>query len=461
MKPRKGTPGRLRTMRWWSCGVLLSLAAAIHGCRSESFACQSDADCTIETVQGFCEPSSYCSFPDDACPSGRRYGQNAPNPISGVCVGGDGGGSSSEDTGIAPDTTPTTTLLTSAGSSSSGGSSTSGVVDESSGTTSVEPPQTNYVFVSSVLVPLGPTIVDDADALCIQLAEDAGIPGRYVAWLSTETTSAVSRLEGARGWMRPDGRPVVDRPVDLTQGNFFYPPLLDETGAELRSGEILTGTEVDGAVSNDACQSWTVFEKDDATVGRSGSTHVGWTDRGATVSCDVASARVYCFGVDLDAPLEPQPVEGRAAFVTGSTVNADDGVAGFDALCQLEGEAAGLEGTFLAVVATSMHSAVGRFDLDGPPWVNTNGVPLAPSAAAAAVAVHFDAPPAFTASGQAVDGSYWTGAQSPSGDATGSCSDWTTTSGQGRSHPTSSTEAWDFGSAASCTNLRRILCFQE
>ena len=40
--------------------------------------------------------------------------------------------------------------------------------------------------------------------------------GTYKAWLSTSTVNAIGRLNGASGWVRPDGRPMVNsHPLDL------------------------------------------------------------------------------------------------------------------------------------------------------------------------------------------------------------------------------------------------------
>jgi hypothetical protein len=57
--------------------------------------------------------------------------------------------------------------------------------------------------------------LDGGDALCNAEAADAGLPGTYVAYLSTSAVDAIDRIGGSRGWVRPDGRPFVDRPEDL------------------------------------------------------------------------------------------------------------------------------------------------------------------------------------------------------------------------------------------------------
>ena len=68
--------------------VLVGVAAAIAGaCSSGSpFVCAGDEDCKSGGMNGRCEASHYCSFPDEACPTGRRYGALAPTDYANMCV---------------------------------------------------------------------------------------------------------------------------------------------------------------------------------------------------------------------------------------------------------------------------------------------------------------------------------------------------------------------------------------
>ena len=65
--------------------VRVSLIAVVYalaaGCQTSSFVCQSDVQCG---AAGTCEANGSCSFPDDACDSGRRYGAHAAE--ANVCV---------------------------------------------------------------------------------------------------------------------------------------------------------------------------------------------------------------------------------------------------------------------------------------------------------------------------------------------------------------------------------------
>ena len=58
----------------------------VLGCSTREFLCQSSDECVSSPDAGICEESGYCSFPDDACPSGHRYGELS-GPFSGQCTG--------------------------------------------------------------------------------------------------------------------------------------------------------------------------------------------------------------------------------------------------------------------------------------------------------------------------------------------------------------------------------------
>ena len=50
------------------------------------FRCLDDQGCDGTTPGGRCEAAGYCSFPDDGCSSGRRYGNWAAEGFAGACV---------------------------------------------------------------------------------------------------------------------------------------------------------------------------------------------------------------------------------------------------------------------------------------------------------------------------------------------------------------------------------------
>ena len=68
----------------------LALASVIllGGCTpiASAFRCADSAACVSAGVAGTCEGNHWCSFPDQACASGRRYGEFAGDGLSKLCV---------------------------------------------------------------------------------------------------------------------------------------------------------------------------------------------------------------------------------------------------------------------------------------------------------------------------------------------------------------------------------------
>lgn len=63
-----------------------ALALSLCGCRDASFTCEDDGECSRDGAAGVCEVNGHCSFEDDSCPSGRRFGALAPAGIANSCV---------------------------------------------------------------------------------------------------------------------------------------------------------------------------------------------------------------------------------------------------------------------------------------------------------------------------------------------------------------------------------------
>ena len=66
----------------------LAWIVALGGCTpiASAFRCADSAACVREGVAGTCEGNHWCSFPDAACGSGRRYGEFAGDGLSNSCV---------------------------------------------------------------------------------------------------------------------------------------------------------------------------------------------------------------------------------------------------------------------------------------------------------------------------------------------------------------------------------------
>jgi hypothetical protein len=329
----------------------------------------------------------------------------------------------------------------------------------------------NYVFVTSTVYSASAVAPDAADRECNALASAAGLPGHYVAWLSTSTQHARDRLGAARGWVRPDGLPFADSIASLTTlDRVFYPIHLDETGNAAVGGAVFTGTAGSGALyPGFTCSDWTTSSSaGNVIIGdHTGGAHT-WTNAGGTL-CNV-EGRLYCFGDDLVQPVAVSPVAGRLAFVTAAPWGGGGGLGALDAMCAAEAAAAGLAGTFKAAVATTHASAVSRFDLTGPTWVRSDGVAIVASAHDLGVGRPLLAPIALHADGTVVPVSTawaWGGAplQTSVGTAGSTCSDWTdsTPSSQGSVGEIGSGEQWYAAGTApfTCDRPLPVYCLQQ
>ena len=58
--------------------IPFAIGMAVSACVSlEPYRCADDDDCVAVSGPGRCESTSYCSYPDDRCNSGHRYGDLA------------------------------------------------------------------------------------------------------------------------------------------------------------------------------------------------------------------------------------------------------------------------------------------------------------------------------------------------------------------------------------------------
>ena len=193
----------------------------------------------------------------------------------------------------------------------------------------------NIVFLtSSQHSPASLGGLTGADAICAMRANEAGLTGTFVAWLSTSTVNAVDRLAGARGWMRTDGAMVADTPADLAANKLVYAITLDENGIDRAAGigtnpgYVLTATD-GGTLDFSDCGNF-MSTAGTTELGTPFSTHFGWSAR-ATLPCDTTS-RLYCFQIDRNVPLSMKVTTGRLAFVSTADFTPSSGIAAADAI---------------------------------------------------------------------------------------------------------------------------------
>jgi cysteine-rich repeat protein len=323
----------------------------------------------------------------------------------------------------------------------------------------------NVAFVSSTtytISTLGGAL--GADAACQARAQAAGLGGTYVAWISDSTSGTIaSRLGNARGWVRPDGKPFMD---SYSPGYSFYPPELNEAGTAVGKSPLVAA----GSASNTGyCSDWKSSSNSDAFgAGDPTGGWGAWQGLAVGLSCG-GTFRIYCLGKDFSSPLTFTKATGRLAFASSSSFYPGGGLAAADAQCQADAAAAALPGTYRAMLATSTASLASRFSTTGAPWVRLDGIPLVAAAA-----------DMFAANGRLVaaldltaSGSFllnyggWSGSTSPqaAGTLATTCSDWTTTSGNGiggRTQYTDFAGMQSFDNPLACTNIyTHLYCLQQ
>jgi hypothetical protein len=340
-------------------------------------------------------------------------------------------------------------------------------------------PPPNIMFTTSTTQTPALGGLIGGDAICAKLAARAGLAGTYKAWLSISAMNAISRLAGASGWVRTDGKPVVNSLTDLAQGRLLYPPRFDELGNDLGADPVvMTGTAADGTVLN--VQGFSTCSDFTAAVDTGGFLSAGYASASSTMFATAgpmpcsSEARLYCFGVDRQAQVAVIPVVGRYAFVTRSPWTPGGGIAKADALCQQEASAAALPGTYQALLAPTGASASSRFDTSGLPWVRVDGILIAPTAAGffSATSTLFDVPPNLTADGSLYFGAIgvWSGAATPTtaGKGATNCTNWlsnsatafATAGAAGDTAANSFFDMWPADTACSAANVH-LACLQE
>jgi hypothetical protein len=153
------------------------------------------------------------------------------------------------------------------------------------------------VFVTSTVTNGDLGGLSGADATCNSLASNAALGGTWVAWLSTDTVNAVSRLTPGSGpFLSADSLTFIANDIaDLTSSSLDGPITEDENGV-FRTGQLVwTATLGNGVYAGtDDCNDWTSSDSgNSAETGNSSSSSLSWTQVGSQ-NCD-QSLRLYCF----------------------------------------------------------------------------------------------------------------------------------------------------------------------
>ena len=264
------------------------------------------------------------------------------------------------------------------------------------------------------------------DAICTARANAAGLSGTFIAYLSSSTTDAASRLAASRGWVRVDGAPVADAPTAFSNGSIVFPPRLNEYGDDVGTLSVYTGTSL-GAKTANRCLDWTsALATDNATLTR--AHYAANMVNGSTGNCG-QSAALLCVEIGRNVPvaIHPDP-QAQLAFTSRTLWTPGNGRSSADAVCAADAVNAGLAGTFLAGLATTTESIESRFP-PGRIYRRGDGVRLLRTAGIFSTD-SLDVPPELDARGSHVTTDYWTGTlrwASPA-QATQNCSDWSISS---------------------------------
>ena len=334
-------------------------------------------------------------------------------------------------------------------------------------------PPPNIAFVTSTSHTGDVNGLLGADRLCQARADAAGLPGTYRAWLSTDATSAISRLAGASGWVRPDDRPVANTPAELAAGRMFHPIRLDENGRDVGDVDVMTGTNANGTMSTASdCGDYNLADTQSVTHGRADGVSSPFSIFGSG-ACSTAR-RMYCFGIDHAATVAPTPPTSfRRAFITSASWTPGGGLASADALCTSEATAAGLPGTYRALLPTSSASAASRFNAatGTAPWARVDGVLLATTAATLFSSARWATAMTVQAGGQYMTSgntAVWGGAASLSvaGTSASTCGGtWVATTASataGRNGLSTLTDLFGFDASASCSStIHKLVCLQQ
>ena len=177
--------------------------------------------------------------------------------------------------------------------------------------------KSKIVFVTSARYTENLGGIAGADEKCQQLAEAAGLPGTYKAWLSDKTSSPATTFTRSNGpYVLVDGTEVASNWLGLTEDYHFVPINITETGQDVGESSQWTNTTPSGGpgpcpcpseagrpeVRDGSCQNWTSSHGGlyDGLTGSSSLQLPGWTyniispTHPRIADCD-EMLRLYCF----------------------------------------------------------------------------------------------------------------------------------------------------------------------
>ncbi len=213
------------------------------------------------------------------------------------------------------------------------------VADDTTLTTPFSRLDANLIFVTAGQRSTSGFGVVGYDQICNAEATNAGINNAagtgYIAFGSDATSSALTRLGSAQGWVRRDGKPFADTQTSLFATHAVFNSVrFDAMGNDQTRTDYLTGTGTDGNVSaTETCLNWTSTTPSDLFEGSSEGGPLGWTGVLFKPINPGACARTYrllCMGNTQTGIVSPIVTLGRkiwmtnTPFLVGGTSTPDD-----------------------------------------------------------------------------------------------------------------------------------------
>jgi len=334
--------------------------------------------------------------------------------------------------------------------------------------------------------------LEAADAICQMRADNAGLSGSYVAWLSDPDDDAYCRVHGLDGkkslncgqstlpaaagpWFRIDGTPFASRIDLLTEMDMVYTPIrFDEYGSSGSYARYWTGTDEAGVLVSDNCSGWTSSAAGlDGLLGNANTTVSRWT-AGMWMSCS-GYGHLLCMEKGVGDAVSSPGAAGKLVFVTSVRGNGNlgswplagrqTGIAAGDAVCQFLAQNEGFanHGSFKAWLSDSSTHARERITSDGP-WVRLDGFEVARSKSDL-LNQWLQTSIAVDETGRYTRSAAWTGTLTDGTADSNTCSDWASSLSSGRGQAGDAAYAYDRNwtqfSSYPCNWEVSLYCFED
>lgn len=136
------------------------------------------------------------------------------------------------------------------------------------------------------------------DAICSNRAAAAALQGKWVAFLSTSTVNAITRIPNAR-WVRLDGKTVFNSTLDIANELAPLATLnLNEFGQLQTYQSVWTGSAPGGLINTlgYTCQDWTSAATNDLGImGQDDSNNNQYWLDASNNNCSFYNHCLYCF----------------------------------------------------------------------------------------------------------------------------------------------------------------------